>query len=202
MSAAYLVFGPRVYGKKSDGTRSFVSQFILFPYTTITYGLWNVTRLLRRGSAYNELINDVLIGRRLLSSELPENVETVVDLTCEFTEPAGLRKRNYLNFPILDASVPSAIVLAEWASIVASVTGCVFIHCAEGHGRTGMFAAALLYARGECNNVSDAIAMARKCRPAVRLQKVQTATLEKAIEIMKLASQDRGNALFHNGEND
>ena len=192
ISAAYIMLGPRVYGKRADGTRSLLSQFTLLPYTSITHSLWHVTRLFRSGSAYDQLTDDILIGRRLLSRELPDQVEAVIDLTCEFTEPAKLRSKCYSNFPILDASTPSAIELVAWASRVADISGCKYIHCAEGHGRTGMFSAALLYARGECSSAAAAIELIQKCRPNVRLQRSQILILEKAIEIMKAEQGSTG----------
>jgi len=55
----------------------------------------------------------------------------------------------------------------------------VLIHCALGHGRTGMVTAAVLVASGEAQTAADAIAMIQTVRPGVKLNKAQRLTLEQ-----------------------
>ena len=53
--------------------------------------------------------------------------------------------------------------------------GSVFVHCANGHGRSAAFAAALLLRRGLARDVAEAMGIIRRARPACRLNPVQTA---------------------------
>ena len=177
VALGYLHFGPIVYGKSSRGILSPFSQLILLPYLLYLWSVWYALRLVKREPAFNQLTDSVLIGRRLLSHELPDNINHVIDLTCEFSEPNALRSTSYHLFPILDGFVPSPNQLREWVHEVAALSGNVFIHCAEGHGRTGLFAAALLLATGHSNTPADAIQFIRSKRPMVRLGHRQLAVL-------------------------
>ena len=68
---AYLTLGHRVFGKRPDGSMAPASVTILLPYLLYLWAVWHIIRLVSRESAYNTLVDGVLIGRRLLSAELP-----------------------------------------------------------------------------------------------------------------------------------
>ena len=55
----------------------------------------------------------------------------------------------------------------------------VLIHCAQGHGRTGLVTAAVLIAFGGIQTAGDAIAMIQAVRPGVELNKAQRLILEQ-----------------------
>ncbi|TWU44827.1 hypothetical protein Poly51_58930 [Rubripirellula tenax] len=55
----------------------------------------------------------------------------------------------------------------------------VLIHCAQGHGRTGLVAAAVLIVSGEAQTAADAIAIIQAVRPGVELNKAQRMILEQ-----------------------
>jgi len=177
VALGYLHFGPIVYGKSSRGILSPFSQLILFPYLLYLWSVWYVLRLMKREPAFHQLTDNVLIGRRLLSHELPDNIHHVIDLTCEFSEPNALRSKSYHLFQILDGFAPSPNQLREWVQEAAVLSGNVFIHCAEGHGRTGLFAAALLLSTGHSKTPADAIQFIRSKRPTVQLGHRQLAVL-------------------------
>lgn len=177
VAVGYLHFGPIVYGKSSRGSLSPFSQLILLPYLLYLWSVWYVLRLVKREPAFNQLTDNVLIGRRLLSHELPDNINHVIDLTCEFSEPYALRSKSYRSFPILDGFAPSPNQLREWVHEAAVLSGTVFIHCAEGHGRTGLFAAALLLATGHTKTPAEAIQFVKSRRPMVQLGHRQLAVL-------------------------
>ena len=141
------------------------------------YSVWYALRLVKREPAFNQLTDNVFIGRRLLSHELPDNINHVVDLTCEFSEPNALRSTPYHLFPILDGFVPSPNQLRQWVHEVAALSGNVFIHCAEGHGRTGLFAAGLLLTIGHSKTPEDALQFIKSKRPMVRLGRRQLTVL-------------------------
>lgn len=178
VAAGYLYFGPQVYGKSSRGELSSLAQLVLFPFLVYLWTLWHVLRLVKREPPFHRLTERVLIGRRVLAHELPPDCDHVIDLTCEFSEPSVLRSKSYRCFPILDGFAPSPEELRRWVSEVAMLPGNIFIHCAEGHGRTGLFAAALLVLSGQCASPAQAIEFIRSKREGVRLNARQMATLE------------------------
>ncbi len=183
VASGYLHFGPIVYGKSRHGLLSAGSQMLLLPYLVYLWSVWFLLRCIKQEPAFNQLTDTIFIGRRLLSHELPDNIDHVVDLTCEFNEPTALRSRSYRSFPILDGFVPSPEQLRQWTEHVAALSGNVYIHCAEGHGRTGLFAAALLLTIGHSATADAALQFIKSKRPMVRLRSQQTAfliTLDKA----------------------
>jgi hypothetical protein len=183
---AYLTLGHRVFGKRSDGSMTFASVAILLPYLLYLWVVWHLIRLVSREPAYNTLVDGVLIGRRLLSSEIPVATQTVVDLTSEFPEPVALRSvSNYVAAPMLDASVLPPQSLANLASRIAMADTPVYIHCAQGHGRTGLVAALLLLARGDAENPDAAMQMIQSSRPLVGLNGVQRVCLVEAAKLIQ-----------------
>jgi len=182
---AYLTFGHRVFGKRPDGSMEFASVAILLPYLLYLWGVWHIIRLLFREPAHNTLVDGVLIGRRLLAAELPAGTQTVVDLTSEFPEPPALRSvSNYVAAPMLDASVLPPESLADLASQIATAETPLYIHCAQGHGRTGLVAALFLLAHGDADTPDTAIEMIQSSRPLVGLNGVQRASLLAASKLL------------------
>jgi protein-tyrosine phosphatase len=174
VSGAYLGLGANVFGKRPDGRLAWYAVLPLLPFLLGTWGVWHLSRWLRREDRYNEIVPGIYVGRRVLPGELPPRVKTIVDLTAEFPEPANVRRgRRYLCMPTLDASVPADAVLKNFLDAVVRSPGPVYIHCAEGHGRSGMFAAALLCAKGEAKDVGEAIKLLARARPGVRLNRQQ-----------------------------
>lgn len=183
IALGYFRFGPVVYGKSSRGVLSPITQVLLLPYLFYVWTVWYAIRFVRREPAINQLTNSLYIGRRLLSHELPDNIEHVIDLTCEFSEPNVFRiSTTYHLYPILDGFVPSPEQLHQWVCEVASLTGKVFLHCAEGHGRTGLFAAALLLVTGHSKTPVEALQFIKSRRPLVHLSRQQLAVLDTMYE--------------------
>lgn len=183
--SAYWRFGPAVYGKRPNGVLAWNRLPLLLPYLAYSWSVWHLYRLVKTENIHDELLPDLLIGRRVLSSELPENVDVVVDLTAEFSEPAAIRRRpGYRCFPALDASAPSPTDLVEFLDSLDPEGGTLYIHCAEGHGRTGLFAAALLLKRGIAITPDDAIARVKAVRPRVRLNTAQRSCLYSTAELL------------------
>lgn len=181
VSAAYLRFGHRVFGKRLDGSMAFASVTLLLPYLLFVWAVWHIIRCVSREPHCNRLADGITIGRRLLSHELPPEVDTVVDLTCEFPEPAALRAvPQYISFPLLDAGTLSPDSLADFSRRLAGIDGSLFIHCAQGHGRAGLIAALLLIARGLATDGDDALRQIQMSRPSVHLNRIQTSTLNAA----------------------
>lgn len=174
---AYLRHDTRVFGKRPDGTRQLAATIALLPYLVALDLVWQLVRLTSREPAVSQLDGQVWLARRLLAHELPAEVETIVDLTCEQVEPAAIRQRpHHVCFPILDATAPR---LDEFRAAIERVAAAerVLIHCAQGHGRTGLFAAALLLRRGLASTPEQALARISAARPGVRLSRVQEQAL-------------------------
>ncbi len=186
LGSGYLKLGHCVFGKHPAGMMNKLSVIVLLPYL-IYLGLgWHLLRVLLREPAHDTLVDGVLIGRRLLSSELPADTKTVVDLTSEFVEPVALRSvLNYIAAPMLDASAWDPRDLADLALRIADAETPIFIHCAQGHGRTGLVAALVLIAGGEADDAATALAKVQSVRPLVGLNRVQSAALLEASQILK-----------------
>jgi protein-tyrosine phosphatase len=124
------------------------------------------------------VVPGLLIGRRLLPGELPSQIGTVLDLTSEFIEPKGIREAcRYVGLPILDASTLPVADVVPVLRELAGLSVPLYVHCAQGHGRTGMIAAALLLARRQASNVPAALELVRRARPGVRLSRAQADAL-------------------------
>ncbi len=179
VALGYFRFGPRVYGKSEHGLLSPFNQLILLPYLIFLWCVWYAVRLVKREPAYNQLTENVIIGRRLMTHEVPKDIRHVIDLTCEFNEPKAMRLNFYHSMQILDGFVPSVDQLRAWAQIAARLSGKIYIHCAEGHGRTGLFAAVFLLQIGHCQTVDEALQFIKSKRPLVRLGRRQLKVLRE-----------------------
>ena len=60
-------------------------------------------------------------------------------------------------------------------------TGTTYIHCAQGHGRTGLFALALLSTRGKVDSFEDGFSCIKNVRPGIGLNKTQETFIRKFI---------------------
>ncbi|MDC0711207.1 tyrosine-protein phosphatase [Stigmatella sp. ncwal1] len=179
VALAYAGAGARIFGKQPDGTLRLPALVALLPYLLLTWGVWHLARVFSREPPYAEVVPGLFIGRRLLPGELPPHISTVLDLTAEFIEPRDVREAcRYRALPILDAST---LPLASVVPVLRELAGLaqpLYVHCAQGHGRTGMIAAALLVARRQAPDVPTALALVQRARPGVRLSRAQTEALK------------------------
>jgi protein-tyrosine phosphatase len=178
VAAAYGGLGPGIFGKRPDGSQAPWALVLLLPFLLLLWGLWHLQRFISRERPFHEIVPGLWLGRRPLPGELPAGVALVVDLTAEF--PAACRAapgREYRCLPLLDAAVPRTSALPELVAELAGRQG-VYLHCAQGHGRSGLVAAAVLLARGLADNPAEAVSFVRTVRPGVRLRKGQRRYLE------------------------
>ncbi len=176
----YAGVGPRIFGKGSDGRMRPLNVLILAPYLLLLWSVWHLSRALRRESPFNELVEGLIIGRRLLPGEYPDGIESVVDLTAEFPESSRIRQgRIYRAFPILDGSHSTPAALEQIARAIMDLPGDVYIHCAEGHGRTALVATSLLLARGDVRSAAEAAALVLERRPLARMNASQRKTVDE-----------------------
>ncbi|MEM7478290.1 MAG: tyrosine-protein phosphatase [Planctomycetota bacterium] len=92
---------------------------------------------------------------------------------------------NYVCAPMLDASALPSQELASIAGLIAKAESPVYIHCAQGHGRTGLVSALVLLALGKADNTDAAIEMVQSARPLVRLNVTQRAALLDASSLIQ-----------------
>ena len=175
---AYACGKASVFGKRPNGTLPFWSWAVFLPLHLSTQLVWHLIRVYSREPAFNQLQDDIVIGRRVLTHEFPKGISNVVDLTAEFQEPAGIADgRTYHSFPILDACVPDGDALRHF--IASLRAGPLYVHCAQGHGRTALFTTALLMERKLCATLDEALTQVLKARPAARMNQKQQAFLKR-----------------------
>ncbi len=140
---------------------------MFLPLLIYTTAVWRLIRLLRREPARNAVTEQEVVGRRLLAFELEGEFDNFIDLTAEFPEPSAIRRSpSYRRFAILDGSAPRPEALH--AAVASLWPGRTFIHGAQGHGPTGLFALAVLLSSGVARNVEDGLRMLSAVRPAIR----------------------------------
>jgi protein-tyrosine phosphatase len=174
VGAAYAGLGPGIFGKRPGGTLAWWALLLLLPYLVLTWAVWHLARAFRKEACCHEVAPGVWLGRRPYPRELPPDVTLVVDLTAEFPAHRGVRRgRTYLCLPTLDTGAPEEAAFGDLVRQVAAWRGKVYIHCAAGHGRSALVAAAVLVARGLARDGRQAEEALRKVRPGVRLLKAQ-----------------------------
>lgn len=80
---------------------------------------------------------------------------------------------------MLDGTGSTPDEIRELASEIIKMPKPVLIHCAQGHGRTGLVSAAVLLVSGQAQTAADAVAMIQAVRPGVDLNDSQRAILEQ-----------------------
>lgn len=173
-----------LYGKRSDGTRSWWLVLLTLPFLGPVWLWWHCRRPTLTEAPWHELSPDLVLGRRLLDREFDLEVDHIVDLTCEYTErPKQRNHPGYLSLPIVDGAAPPPQVLQQYTERVQKLKGRIFLHCAEGHGRTATVAAALLIVRGEARDVDDALARIAAVRPKARPYARQLRVLHRMVQL-------------------
>jgi protein-tyrosine phosphatase len=168
LAAAYGGLGTSVLGKRPDGRMAWWGLLLFLPYLFLTWVVWHLLRVFSRAPCCHEVAPGLWLGRRALAHELPPGVGLVVDLTAEFPEPTGVRTgRTYVSVPILDAAAPGEDVLRAVIKQTASWPGIAYVHCASGHGRSAVLAAAVLVRRGLARDAADAESRLRRARPGM-----------------------------------
>lgn len=177
IAAAYARNRPGVFGKQPDGALPLPRRLFFLPFLVWQHTLWFLACRSSREHACDRVDNDLVIGRRLLPGETPPTVVNWVDLTAEFAEPAAVRQAvNYIALPILDAEAPAAAELE--AALARLQPGPTYVHCAQGHGRTALFAIAWLAYQGQVKTVADGLALLVRARPGMRLSGTQARFLD------------------------
>jgi hypothetical protein len=161
----------------------------LWPYRCLQY-FWIVVRRAQANEpAMQEVGGGIVLGGRALPWDRRAfealRIDAVVDLCAELPEAGFVRAavgERYHAAPALDGSAPVDDVFdraVERAAGWARERRRVLVHCALGHGRSVLVAAAALVALGEAADVGAAVEGLRAKRPTVRLHGAQRAALER-----------------------
>jgi hypothetical protein len=172
LGIAHMVGAHRVFGKRVDGTLPLWSWLVFLPCFALSLVLLRLPRIFFSEPAWHIVTPRLVVGRRLSPSEVQGEFANYVDLTAEFAEPSPIRRLpGYRSLAILDGSAPKAEDLLS--STRRLRPGRTFVHCAQGHGRTGLFAVAALIEWGEASTVEEALRLLQAARPGIRLNRKQ-----------------------------
>lgn len=174
------------FGKRESGRVPLMYWIVFLPYLIPLWFRQIVLTALSREKKSAKLVDGVSIGcRPVRSRDIPLGTGVCVDLAAEFPASRAELKSggNYVSFPILEASYRSCEDLK--ACIDALPESGIYIHCAQGHGRTGFFSCALLLRRGKVKTLPEALELLAKVRPGVKLRKAQIDFLEANAECLK-----------------
>ncbi len=162
----------RMFGKRPDGTLPLWACLVFLPMLSYMSAVWQLARIFSRKPARSVVTARLVVGRRLLASELDGQFDNYVDLAAEFAEPSVIRRSSaYRSFPILNDAAPSPEALH--IAVRSLKPGRTFIHCGRGYGRAGLFALAALLASGVAHSVEDGLRMLTAVRPGIRLNREQ-----------------------------
>ena len=114
------------------------------------------------------------------------NGAIVVDMTAEFPVHPALRTPSSLVLlPTLDARSPGPLCLLQFARQLQNAGRPIYLHCAQGHGRSATLAAVLMVLREDAPTDDEAMRQMQRFRPAVHLHSVQR---RDAIEAVHMAT--------------
>ena len=174
ISFSYYFNSTFIFGKQSNGKLNLFDHLLLFPYLLFIWMIWRFSTILDKSKPFNQLTENIWIGRRLLDKEEIQSIDLVIDLTCEFSESIELiAVKEYLSFPILDAGVPNEKELKRLLNYIKGFNGNIYIHCAQGSGRTGVVTCGYLLFIGKAKTIEEAYQFAKSKRPSVKLNSNQ-----------------------------
>lgn len=192
---AYAIPAHSLWNKTASGDISTLRVLALAPYAILLWVIWHTHRLLSRENRCDLVIapdagrGAVWLGRWPFVNELPQETSLVVDLLAEWPARKGIAEnRTYWAHPVLDGCPPNDVrAFVELVKTVANHEGTTYVHCAMGHGRSGLVGAAIVLARGKTDDVSDAIAHIQRFRPGVKLNRAQLRFLRNVADQLRPA---------------
>jgi hypothetical protein len=179
---AYGIAGPKLFGKRADGSLSPVPLVLLLPYFALTRLLRWLKAITAHSPHSHEILSGLWLGAWPESEQrLPAGCALVIDLTAEFPVARGVKAgvERVLCLPTLDTDAPTQEHLQEALMAMGAVSKPVYVHCAAGVGRSATVVGAYLLQRETVATVDDAEAFLRRMRPGVRFTKPQRRLLSK-----------------------
>jgi protein-tyrosine phosphatase len=174
LACGYFGWGAKASGKRADGDFHLWARVLHAPYRLFAKSMWRLVVAASKEAAWHDIASGLTVGRRLRLSELPSEIDFYVDLTSEFEDPSSIRALpGYSCLPILDASTPS---YSDLQSVLRKIEGKkVLLHCAQGHGRTGLVALFVLADRRLISSIDEGLKLLQSRRPGIRLSRAQRA---------------------------
>ena len=183
LAYAYAENQAEILGKRPDGGLRIVAVLFYLPYFGLTWLCWSAYVRLLSEAWSDEVAPGIWVGRRPAPQHIPSNA-LVVDMTAEFPTHPKLRvPGDLLVLPTLDARSPGSAVLRDLAQTLSEQTRPVYVHCAQGHGRSATLAAVILVIRGDALSIAAALEQMSSARPGVHLHSIQLRDAEKAISL-------------------
>lgn len=174
VALAYHGIGIPVAGKR-NGRIAFAARVVMAPWFLGHHlSRWYYKKQCR---AWDAVVPGLWIGRQLNKAEAREAVEkgvtAVVDMTCEFSEPAPFRSQAYLNVQTLDLTAPTPENLDKAVDFMTREVkkGTVYVHCKIGYSRSAAAVAAYLLKSHHAQSIDEAIGMIKRARPSLIVRK-------------------------------
>lgn len=210
---AILLDLPGFYCKRRDGTLPSIVWLYLGGWLLVYRG-WHFFKWMLPTIGLQYKVGDcefdlvaprLLLGRLLWELPVREGVPEVgmvIDMTCEWTEPLALRSvREYIAVPVVDTTRPT---IEQTASVARRAVrflrdphaGSVYVHCANGYGRSAVVVGAMLLMDGSCRTPAEAKEAIVKARPVASLREKRQKSACESITHMEIlqAIADRGDA--------
>lgn len=185
----YFGLGAGMLGKKPGGGRQPWAYVTAGPFLLFMKGLRRVLLRLRRDEAPYDLVGIGVYVGRVPRFELPAEVRTVVDMTSEFRATSSALAKHYVCLPTLDGAAPAHAALLAALQQSNVWDSAIYVHCAAGHGRSALFAACLLVAKGDAADVDEAMRQMKRARPRVHLTSEQHRSACLAVAALKSAAR-------------
>lgn len=180
IGGGYLGLGAGMLAKGSDGKRPRWNWVVFAPYYLLVWVGMRFLRGLSREDSCNEVSPRLYVGRRAQVGEVPAGVTVILDLTAELDVPEGIREAfDYRTLPTLDGAAPFAGPFRTFVEAAARAEGPIYVHCAAGHARSALTAAAILIARGDRRPPDEIVRALRAKRPRIGLSTPQRRLLRR-----------------------
>lgn len=187
LTIGYARPGTNIFRKSCDGTIPLPVKILFLPLFLYMWSMWHLFRKVSHERPFDQVSANLLVGRRLLTAELPEKVHNYLDLTMEFEDPPAIRRvTNYICLPILNGGLPSQAAIRYAFDRLEN--GPTYIHCARGHSRTALAALCLLAQRNTITGMEDGLTLLKKVRPSMHLNSGQRHFVKQFIERRHMSS--------------
>ena len=183
LAMVYIFNKPEWLGKKHNGKINILNLMIYLPWFFFSLIVWHIQRIISKENPFDEIIeNKIWYGRRLLASEISEKFDAVIDLTSEFIEPNIIVDRfEYISLPLLDGIKPNKNFFKKLKEIIPQIKNKkIFVHCAQGHGRTATVTLFIMKNLNFIDKYEDGLKKILQFRPGAKVSKEQFEFIRKA----------------------
>jgi hypothetical protein len=180
----YFINKANSFFKNKDSGKIPVFIILLtIPYFLLIYSIWYFKYKFSKENKINFFFENYYIGKKILFQDLPNEIEVVIDLTSEFNEDSNiLKNRKYILFPILDGSIPDIDDFYLFIKEISKIQSNIYIHCAEGHGRTALVGIVLYLIKNKKCSFEDGLTFIKSKRDNIRLNNTQEEFLKEFIK--------------------